>query len=174
MSSALKQRLAFEVARRESTLNDVAVGILADRFGVPFEPSGRKGAAPGESGVVLLRLPPELKRRIQSTAFDHESNTNRVILEALAEHLGVRLEPARGSRVPFGGGRRGETMAQANGRQNGGGRSEDKVRVAVIAIGLGLGSVGGLQWAIALLALTAWATAVQRILFVRKQLLQKR
>ena len=47
-------------------------------------------------------------------------------------------------------------------------------RVAVIAIGLGLGSVGGLQWAIALLALTAWATAVQRILFVRKQLLQKR
>jgi len=135
MSSALKQRLAFEVARRESTLNDVAVGILADRFGVPFEPSGRKGAAPGESGVVLLRLPPELKRRIQSTAFDHESNTNRVILEALAEHLGVRLEPARGSRVPFGGGRRGETMAQANGRQNGGGRSEDKVRVAVIGVG---------------------------------------
>ena len=47
-------------------------------------------------------------------------------------------------------------------------------RVAVIAIGLGLGSVGGLQWAIALLALTAWATAAQRILFVRKQLLQKR
>lgn len=47
-------------------------------------------------------------------------------------------------------------------------------RVAIIAIGLGLGSVGGLQWAIALLALIAWATTVQRILFVRKQLLQKR
>jgi phosphatidylglycerophosphate synthase len=44
-------------------------------------------------------------------------------------------------------------------------------RVAVIAVGLGLGSVGGLQWAIALLALTAWGTAIQRILFVRRQML---
>jgi CDP-diacylglycerol--glycerol-3-phosphate 3-phosphatidyltransferase len=46
-------------------------------------------------------------------------------------------------------------------------------RVAVIAIGLGLGSIGGLQWAIAILAVTAWMTVLQRILFVRKQLLRR-
>ena len=134
MPPALKARLAFEVERRGSTLNDVAVGILADRFDVSFEPSGRKGSAPGESPVVLLRLPPELKRQIKSHAFDRESNTNRVILEALAEQLGVHLEEARGSRVPFGGGRRIE-MAETKGRANGKARSEDKVRVALIGVG---------------------------------------
>ena len=46
-------------------------------------------------------------------------------------------------------------------------------RVAVIAIGLALGSVGGLLWAIVILVATAWITVLQRILFVRKQLLQR-
>ena len=57
MPPALKRRLVHEVETRGSALNDVAVGILAERFGVPFSPSGRKGAGPGSSGVVLLRLP---------------------------------------------------------------------------------------------------------------------
>lgn len=43
-------------------------------------------------------------------------------------------------------------------------------RVAVICIGLGLASVGGLPWAVVFLAATAWVTAVQRILSVRRQL----
>jgi len=43
-------------------------------------------------------------------------------------------------------------------------------RVAVIGVGLGLGSVGGLPWAVVALAATAWLTVIQRILFVRKQL----
>ncbi|MCC6224433.1 MAG: CDP-alcohol phosphatidyltransferase family protein [Thermoleophilia bacterium] len=43
-------------------------------------------------------------------------------------------------------------------------------RVAVICIGLGLASVGGLPWAVVFLAATAWATALQRILAVRRQL----
>lgn len=43
-------------------------------------------------------------------------------------------------------------------------------RVAVIGIGLGLASVGGLPWAVVALAATAWVTVLQRILFVRRQL----
>ena len=39
MPGKLKARLAAEVADRASNLNDVAVGILASRFAVPFEPS---------------------------------------------------------------------------------------------------------------------------------------
>src|SRR5439155_703637 len=39
MPPELKSRLADEVAERRSTMNDVAVAILAERFGVPFEPS---------------------------------------------------------------------------------------------------------------------------------------
>ena len=45
MPSALKRALAREVSRRQGTMNDVAVSILAERFGVEFEPSGRRGGS---------------------------------------------------------------------------------------------------------------------------------
>jgi CDP-diacylglycerol---glycerol-3-phosphate 3-phosphatidyltransferase len=46
-------------------------------------------------------------------------------------------------------------------------------RVVVITVGLILAPWGVLPWAIALLAVTAWITVVQRILSVRKQLLSR-
>jgi CDP-diacylglycerol--glycerol-3-phosphate 3-phosphatidyltransferase len=46
-------------------------------------------------------------------------------------------------------------------------------RVVVITAGLVLAPWGVLQWAIYLLTVTAWLTVVQRILHVRKQLLQR-
>ncbi len=42
MPKTLKRRLAREVVRQESTLNDVAVAALAAEFGVDFTPSGRR------------------------------------------------------------------------------------------------------------------------------------
>ena len=42
MPGSLKRALVREVARRESNLNDVAVALLAERFGVPFAPSRRR------------------------------------------------------------------------------------------------------------------------------------
>ena len=45
-------------------------------------------------------------------------------------------------------------------------------RVVVITAGLVLAPWGVLPWAIALLAVTAWVTVVQRILHVRRQLLE--
>jgi myo-inositol-1-phosphate synthase len=118
MPAALKSALAREVARRGSTLNDIAVQILADRFGVRFEPSGRKGSVPGTSGDVLLRVPTELKERLQAAADASASTTNRLVIDTLSEEL-------RGK----------ERMASTNGKQNGRARSEDKVRVAIIGVG---------------------------------------
>jgi CDP-diacylglycerol--glycerol-3-phosphate 3-phosphatidyltransferase len=43
-------------------------------------------------------------------------------------------------------------------------------RVTVIAVGLALAPLGGLPWAMAFLTLTAWVTAIQRVLSVRAQL----
>lgn len=43
-------------------------------------------------------------------------------------------------------------------------------RVAVISIGVALGSVGALPWAMLILAATAWITVVQRLMSVRAQL----
>ncbi len=45
-------------------------------------------------------------------------------------------------------------------------------RVVVITAGLVFAPWGGLQWAIYVLAATSWVTVVQRILHVRKQLVE--
>jgi myo-inositol-1-phosphate synthase len=119
MPDELKARLADEVAERGSNLNDVAVGILASRFAVPFEPSGRKGAPPKGEGDVLLRMPADLKVRLQQRAADRGANTNELINEILAESLSA----GEGSTQP---------MAATNGKAP---RSEDKVRVALVGVG---------------------------------------
>ena len=92
MPATLKRRLAAEVASRDSALNDVIGEILADRFGAPFEPSGRRGSRPGDSGVVLLRIPPALKQRIRASGagprLEHQSRHRR----------GARRSPRSGAR----------------------------------------------------------------------------
>src|SRR6188472_2503310 len=122
MPKTLKRRLAREVARQESTLNDVAVAALADEFGVDFEPSGRRGQVPGDTGVVLLRVPPQLKRQLAAAARERRSSTNTVVVESLSQRLGAPLP-------------RKEAMPRTNGSQNGKARSKDKVRVAIIGVG---------------------------------------
>jgi len=122
MPRTLKRRLAREVGRRESTLNDVAVDLLASEFGVAFEPSGRRGRVPGDTGAVLLRVPPELKRRLDAAARERRSSTNKVIVASLSE----RLDPTDS---------RKEAMPQRNGSQNGKERQDGKVRVAIIGVG---------------------------------------
>ena len=120
MPPQLKRRVSAEATRRGVGMNDVVLGILAGRFDVPFTPSGRKGSAPGESGVVLLRMAPELKQKLQASALERTSNTNRVIVGTLADHLGVQLEPPRSQLIRR---TRKDTMASQNGSSNGKGRS---------------------------------------------------
>jgi myo-inositol-1-phosphate synthase len=125
MPAQLKGALVRETARRESNVNDVAAGILADEFGVPYSPSGRRRKVlAGSSPVLLLRVPQELKDEIHAEASRRGSNANDVILAALAEGLGVPAQSNRTGRKP---------MATTNGKQNG--RAKDKVRVAIIGVG---------------------------------------
>ncbi|HUK93820.1 MAG TPA: inositol-3-phosphate synthase [Gaiellaceae bacterium] len=114
MPTDLKRDLAEEVRRSGRSLNDVAVGILASRFAVPFEPSGRPGKEPGGSGAVLLRMPAELKDTLAARAAQRKRKLNELIVDTLAERLGK------------------EPMATTNGKVR---RSGDKVRVAIIGVG---------------------------------------
>jgi len=126
MPASLKGALVRETARRGSNVNDVAVGILAESFGVPFAPSGRRRKVlAGGSPVILLRVSQELKDEIQAEASRSGANANDVILAALADGLGV---PSRSTR------KRKDTMASTNGSKRGA-RSKDKVRVAIIGVG---------------------------------------
>jgi len=115
MPGELKRLLAGEVRRQGRSLNDVAVGILASRYAVPFEPSGRAGREPGEGGAVLLRMPAELKEKLAARASQRGRNVNDLIVETLGEKLGK------------------EPMASTNGKTNG--KAKDKVRVAIIGVG---------------------------------------
>jgi len=117
LPAQLKQRLAEEVSNTRRNLNDVAVGILASRFAVPFEGSGRPSSPPKDSGDVLLRMPPALKQKLQHRARERRRKTNDLIVETLSERLGLNRE---------------EPMASRNGRAR---RSEGKVRVAIIGVG---------------------------------------
>jgi myo-inositol-1-phosphate synthase len=114
MPAELKRLLTEEVGRSGRSLNDVAVGLLASRFGVSFEPSGRPGKEPGKSGSVLLRMPPELKDKLAARAAQRKRNLNDLIVETLSKRLGK------------------ESMAATNGKMR---RSDDKVRVAIIGVG---------------------------------------
>ncbi|MGB2875413.1 MAG: inositol-3-phosphate synthase [Gaiellaceae bacterium] len=114
MPADLKRLLSEEVRRSGESLNDVAVGILASRFAVSFDPSGRAGKEPGRSGSVLLRMPAELKDKLAARAAQRKRNVNELIVETLAERLGK------------------EPMAATNGKVR---RQDDKVRVAIIGVG---------------------------------------
>ncbi len=125
MPSSLKRALVREVARRESNLNDVAVALLAERFGVPFTPSGRRRKAiAGAAGAVVLRMPPELRRELKAAARRRKQNVNDLVLSALSDAL----------EIPFSSNRK-DTMASTNGSSNGKVRSKDKVRVAIVGVG---------------------------------------
>ena len=90
MPASLKGALVRETARRRSNVNDVAVGILAETFGIAYQPSGRRRKVlAGGSPVILLRVPQELKDEIQAEASRSGANANDVILAALAGGLGV-------------------------------------------------------------------------------------
>jgi len=123
MPAELKARLAGEVSARGTNLNDLAVEILAARFGIPFEPTGRKGTPRASGRDVLLRMPRALKERLRERASDRRRTTNELIVETLHERLGSADE-------------RKEKMASRNGSQNGKARrGGDKVRVAIIGVG---------------------------------------
>jgi len=120
MPAELKRRLAREVEARGGNLNDVAVEILASRFAVPFQGSGRRGGRPSETGDVLLRMPPELKEKLAQRARERKRTTSQLIIEALAERFDDE---------------RKDTMASKNGSSNGHTRSDERVRVAIIGVG---------------------------------------
>jgi len=123
MPAELKRRLTEEVVARGSNLNDVAVEILATRFAVDFETSGRRSVPKKTEGDVLLRLPRVLKEKLGVRARERRRTTNDLIVETLATRLGLDLNGRK------------DTMASTNGSTNGRARSEDTVRVAIIGVG---------------------------------------
>ena len=125
MPGALKRALVRDVARRGSNLNDVAVGHLADRFGVAFTPSGhRRKVIPGASGVAVLRVPAELRRELKAAARRRGTTVNDLALRTLADALD---DPARLQRKGLHGHDRQERLEERP-REGQGPRRADRRR----------------------------------------------
>jgi myo-inositol-1-phosphate synthase len=119
MPAELKRRLVREAEGRSASLNDVAVAILASRLSVTFVPSGRRGAPPRSAGDVLLRMPRELKDKLARRAEERRRTTHDLIVETLSEGLGSQRKDAMST----------------NGKADSNGRTENKVRVAIVGVG---------------------------------------
>src|SRR2546429_9572452 len=87
--SSLKAALVRETARRHASLNDVAVGLLADALGLAYLPTGRKSPLPGSRPVLLLRMPDEVSRALQTESKSTAQTLNDVILPALVHKFGI-------------------------------------------------------------------------------------
>ena len=91
MPADLKRRLADEVEARGGNLNDVAVGILASRFAVPFQESGRRGAP--QKPRLLDRITPITVRPL--AAIGIALRNARLIGIIMKRHLRLLLQSAR-------------------------------------------------------------------------------
>ena len=140
MPSHVKAALVRETARRGTSLNDVACGLVAEDLAVAYTPTGRRSPLPGASPVVLLRVPEHLKDELEAEASRSRRPINDVVVTALADGLGVPRETSTRDTTPRRSARDGargkdtNPMAETNGSKNGA-RQTDKVRVAIIGVG---------------------------------------
>lgn len=85
VSAEVKEKLSAEALERGSSVNDVAVGILAERYRLKFQGTGRR--SPGThtaEGPLLLRMPLTLYKRIHAAAVD--CSKTDVVERQLREH----------------------------------------------------------------------------------------
>lgn len=90
----LVRLLVGEARHRDTTVSDLAAGILAERFGITREPSGRSfvNGTLGSS-TLILTVPSELRRAIRRHAVEQDATMRGVMIEALASHFGQSPGP---------------------------------------------------------------------------------
>lgn len=92
-SPILKQRLIDAADEAGLSLNDYAVGVLAEHFGVKFVGSGRRG--PGASvttGALMLPVPSPLYRKIHAAVLTEGSK--RAVVEGVFRQHFAKLDAA--------------------------------------------------------------------------------
>lgn len=89
----MKGKIARRVERAGTNMNDVLVGILADRFEVDFTPSGVRRLSVGTSAQALLTMPARLKLLIDDTARERRDTMNNVVLEILCDEFAIPFRP---------------------------------------------------------------------------------
>lgn len=90
----LRSKIVADADAAESNLTDVVNAILAKRYRVAYEPSGRKTAASPDAKELNLRMPMDLKRAIARVATENDRSLQDEIRLALADHYGLAMPVA--------------------------------------------------------------------------------
>lgn len=91
---------ALSADQPERSVNDLASEILSNKYGLWFEPSGRRGRTWNpESRRLVLKLPEQLWATLKEDATPY-STIRQVAIDAFAEHYKIKLSP--GSRTKKG------------------------------------------------------------------------
>lgn len=90
------RKLVRDAEKRDVSLVEAAVGILADRYGIEREPTGAGFRGVPIRSTLLLSMPDELHRRLKVDAAGRKGVTMRgIIIAALAAHYNVRADAHR-------------------------------------------------------------------------------
>jgi hypothetical protein len=92
---ALKDALMDEAERRGTNMNDVAVAVLAEAYGIPFVPTGK--ASPGwtDSTTMGFGMPRRLRKRLNEKAARQETTATALMLDTLLDHFGLERLPEK-------------------------------------------------------------------------------
>jgi transposase-like protein len=83
----VKEALVALADERDTNMNDVAVELLAEEFGVPYTPRRRRAVPPGDSGDVVLRMPAKLKQKLRTASYRRDEPMAAIVLESLRAKL---------------------------------------------------------------------------------------
>ncbi len=87
-----------DAGHHDRSVNDVVGEILATRYGLGWENTGRKfRAAPAHQW--LIRMPSVLKKTIEAHADAIGGKQTGVVLLALAQHYGIEAPPVKVRRI---------------------------------------------------------------------------
>lgn len=88
----LKSKIVADAVDQGSNMTEVCQAILAEAYGVPFEPSGRKAVASPDGYEFRIYLPADLSRKIATASIRRYGRPRPVeeIRFALHAHYGLR------------------------------------------------------------------------------------
>lgn len=92
--SNVLQRLTADAKKRDVSINDAVVGILAKQYGVARESTGATFGGPLKRTTLILAMPDELHRSIKVDAATRGKGVTMrgLILQALARHYKVPVQ----------------------------------------------------------------------------------
>ena len=93
---AHQRRLHKRAVKQNTSVANVIGQILADRYGIDFQPSGRPLIAPtvaAASGRFSLRLPQEVVDAVRAEADVRAVTMRSVMIDALSEALKLKSPP---------------------------------------------------------------------------------